>query len=89
MVTPSAKAASNGAVSFFIDRYVMARVAKASYGVICSRLFQGDKPDHIKRRSKVFVSTSGYGYIPDTFSSILKRVSIPSLMFLRVITEHF
>ncbi|KLO13814.1 hypothetical protein SCHPADRAFT_915119 [Schizopora paradoxa] len=72
------KAVADGAVSFYIDHYVMARVAKGSYGVVCSKFLEDHKADHMKRKATAFVTASGYEYIPGGFATILKKGTVVS-----------
>ncbi|KLO09149.1 hypothetical protein SCHPADRAFT_922429 [Schizopora paradoxa] len=70
------KAVADGAVSFFIDHYVTARIAKATYGVQVHVPFDETKEDHMKRMSLVFTSNSGRRRINGSFSTILKKGTV-------------
>ena len=70
----SVKAVADGAVSFFIDHHVMARVAKISYGAPCSRTYNASEPEHLKRASTRYQRPSGDYSLPGGFSTILPKV---------------
>lgn len=70
----SVKAVADGAVSFFIDHHVMARVAKISYGAPCSRTYNASDPEHVKRSEHRYMRPSGDYSLPGGFSTILPKV---------------
>ena len=70
----SVKAVADGAVSFFIDHHVMARVAKISYGAPCSRTYNASDPEHVKRADSRYQRPSGDYSLPGGFSTILPKV---------------
>ena len=69
------KAVADGAVSFFIDHHVMARVAKISYGAPCSRTYNPSDAEHVKRSDTRYMRPSGDYSLPGGFSTILPKVS--------------
>ncbi|KAK1222716.1 hypothetical protein PQX77_014421 [Marasmius sp. AFHP31] len=69
------KATADGAVSFYLDRLVAARVARWSYGIECETPFDRNNPEHLRRQHLVRVGCSGTRYVPKKFSCILKKVS--------------
>ncbi|KAM6497431.1 hypothetical protein JOM56_007904 [Amanita muscaria] len=66
------KAVADGAVSYYLDHYVTARVSKNSYGIKTNLLFDFTDPEHARRRKMRFMRPNGRYYIPDGFSTILK-----------------
>ena len=69
------KAVANGAISFYCDHHVGARVAKYMYGVEALREFDATDPEHKERESRLFQIPSGPKMLPDAFDCILARVS--------------
>jgi len=67
------KAVADGAVSFQIDHFVGARVAKFAYGLNCSTKFNPFDPEHVKRSHMVYKGVSGVEKIHGHFSCILPR----------------
>jgi len=70
------KAVADGAVSFYLDHFVSARVAKLSYGVGTSNPFNPNNPEHRKRFHKTFRNVAGLECLSDIFSIILPKVSL-------------
>ena len=69
-----AKAVANGAVSFYLDHYVTARVAKVSYGFQGSTSYFPDDPEHARRSQNVWARPSGREMISGGFITVLERV---------------
>ncbi|KAF8152735.1 hypothetical protein BJ912DRAFT_1115639 [Pholiota molesta] len=67
------KAVSDGAVSFYLDHFVRARVAKFTYGTVCSVPYDPNDAAHIRRAETKFVSPSGETRIPGAFCVILAK----------------
>jgi len=72
------KAVADGAVSFYIDHHVMARVAKLSYGAPCSRTYNSNDQEHLKRVDTRYQRPSGDYSLPGGFSTILPKGTIVS-----------
>jgi hypothetical protein len=70
----SNKAVADGAISFYLDHRVSARVAKRTYGLECNILYDPEDPQHRSRFRVAFTQASGFRYIPQKFSAILKKV---------------
>ena len=70
----SNKVVADGAVSYYLDRLVKARVARHTYGVPCYVAYNPADPEHLTRSSSVFVDADGEEYLPNVFSSILTKV---------------
>ncbi|KAF8161586.1 hypothetical protein B0H34DRAFT_673485 [Crassisporium funariophilum] len=68
------KAVADGAVSFFIDHFVAARVSKLAYGTEIYTAYQPRNPDHFARVHKKFISPMGIDCIAEQFSTILPKV---------------
>ena len=70
----SNKAVSDGAVSYYLDHYVRARIARVSYGELVSAVYDATNPEHIKRRSTCKTGADGVSRVPDYFDLILEKV---------------
>ena len=68
------KAVADGAVSFFLDHFVTARVARTTFGVHVRPLYDPSNPEHRQRSNKVFTDSAGDKRLPGAFSVILARV---------------
>lgn len=68
------KAVADGAVSFYLDHYVKARISKFAYGTTCSTDYDPNNPDHLSRRANMYVSVSGTRKLPGLFDVILPKV---------------
>ncbi|KAF9526170.1 hypothetical protein CPB83DRAFT_837537 [Crepidotus variabilis] len=66
-------AVSDGAISFYLDHHVRARVAKVTYGVFSSSRFEEKDPEHLKRIHQKFKSHDGTIMINGGFSVILPK----------------
>lgn len=71
--THTGKAVAEGAVSFHIDHFVSARVAKFTYGTNFSVRYTPSRPEHVKRSYKIFKNLDGNDLLPNAFSSILAK----------------
>lgn len=67
------KAVSDGAISFYLDHFVRARVSKLTYGTFFDVTYRPDLPDHRDRASEVFVAASGDKLIRGAFDVILSK----------------
>ncbi|PPQ98997.1 hypothetical protein CVT24_003479 [Panaeolus cyanescens] len=67
------KAVANGAISFYLDHLVSARIAKFHYGTPACVAFRPNDPDHEVRSKDVFVGVSGRKWIKGLFSCILAK----------------
>ncbi|KZP02189.1 hypothetical protein FIBSPDRAFT_771053, partial [Athelia psychrophila] len=67
------KAVAEGALSFYLDRRVSARVAKKTYGFSCSLTLEPGNKQHKKRAYKQFTDAAGNASIPGFFSVILPK----------------
>ncbi|KAL0064118.1 hypothetical protein AAF712_008978 [Marasmius tenuissimus] len=69
------KAVADGAVSFFLDHMVSARVSRFTYGVECSTSYKPSDPEHRKRSLTIYTDLAGKQHLPDFFDHILPRGS--------------
>ncbi|KAG1846570.1 hypothetical protein DFJ58DRAFT_705635 [Suillus subalutaceus] len=69
----TAKAVADGAVAFFLDHRVSARVAKFTYGTRCATQFDRNDPQHKLRASMAVPRPSGRTVLPNAFSAILTK----------------
>ncbi|TFK71046.1 hypothetical protein BDN72DRAFT_877354 [Pluteus cervinus] len=65
------KVVADGAVSFLIDHYVSARMAKYTYGVEVSEDYDESNSAHILRQLTRFTMPSGSEVVPGSFSVVL------------------
>ena len=68
------KAVANGAISFYIDHYVNARVVKVSYGVKGSRRFVPDDRQHVCRSQNIWARPSGEMMVSGAFFTVVEKV---------------
>lgn len=69
------KAVADGAIGFYCDHHVSARVSKFMYGVEYLRTFDAEDETHVARRERLCELPSGPTLLPDAFDCILSRVS--------------
>ena len=74
MFNHSNKAVADGALSFYLDHRVSARVAKKTYGIQCNDLYDPANGQHRKRIHKQVIDAAGHACVPDFFSVILPKV---------------
>ncbi|KAJ7059084.1 hypothetical protein C8F01DRAFT_1370694 [Mycena amicta] len=67
------KAVSDGAVSFYLDRFVSARIAKETYGIDCSTVYDSKEAEHRKRSVTTYLTQSGDLRIPGQFFPIVRK----------------
>lgn len=70
----SSKAVADGAVGFYCDHHVSARMSKFMYGVEFLRELDPNNPEHERRKEKLCELPSGPKLLPDAFDCILARV---------------
>lgn len=71
------KAVADGAIGFYCDHHVSARVAKFMYGVEFLRELDPSDPDHVARKGRLCELPSGPKLLPDAFDCVLSRVCPP------------
>ncbi|KAL0954944.1 hypothetical protein HGRIS_003877 [Hohenbuehelia grisea] len=71
--TQTSKAVADGAIGFYCDHHVNARMSKFMYGVEYLREYNGDDPDHVTRKHRLCELPSGPKLLPDAFDCILAR----------------
>ncbi|KIM37736.1 hypothetical protein M413DRAFT_13173 [Hebeloma cylindrosporum] len=69
------KAVSDGAISFFVDHFVTARVSRVVYGVKTRRRFDKENPEHQERAHKMYIDAAGQEKLREGFDVI--NVQIP------------
>lgn len=72
--TQTSKAVADGAVGFYCDHHVSARMSKYMYGVEFLRELDLSDPEHRARKDKLCQLPSGPELLPDAFDCILSRV---------------
>ena len=70
----SVKAASSGALSFYLDHYVKARVVGCDYGLVCHTAYIPHDPAHVQRKADCFTDFAGATRINGHFKTILPKV---------------
>ncbi|KAH7929509.1 hypothetical protein BV22DRAFT_1080676 [Leucogyrophana mollusca] len=69
----TSKAVADGAVAFYLDHRVNARVSRFTYGTRCAIEFNKDDPQHKLRTHTAIPRPSGRTVIPNAFSAILTK----------------
>ncbi|KAG8213323.1 hypothetical protein J3R82DRAFT_11804 [Butyriboletus roseoflavus] len=69
----TSKAVADGALGFYCDHHVSARVSKFMYGVEYLREFDPNDPEHVGRKERLCELPSGPQLLPDAFDCILAR----------------
>ncbi|KAG5351000.1 hypothetical protein C0989_008363 [Termitomyces sp. Mn162] len=67
------KAVAEGAISFYLDHFVAVRIAKYSYGVECTVLYEEHNREHRARSSRLYTSLTGLQRLPGYFDAILRK----------------
>jgi hypothetical protein len=73
---------SDGAMSFYHDRFVRTRISKSTYGVFTGIRFKPADPDHQQRLHDVYTDCAGERRIK-LFDVILPKVYLYSLIIAR------
>ncbi|KAI0661700.1 hypothetical protein C8Q70DRAFT_910546 [Cubamyces menziesii] len=71
--TQTSKAVADGAIGFYCDHHVSARISKFMYGVEYLREFDEKDEEHVARKHRLFEMPSGPKLLPDAFDCILAR----------------
>ncbi|KAI4525193.1 hypothetical protein EV122DRAFT_206731 [Schizophyllum commune] len=71
--TQTSKAVADGAIGFYCDHHVSARMARFMYGVEFLREFDPNDREHVKRKGRLCELPSGPKLLPDAFDCILAR----------------
>ncbi|KAG6832781.1 hypothetical protein H0H92_009399 [Tricholoma furcatifolium] len=71
--TQTSKAVADGAIGFYCDHHVSARMSKFMYGVEFLREMDPANPDHVARQERLCELPSGPKLLPDAFDCILNR----------------
>jgi len=67
------KAVADGAIAYYLDHVVSARVARWTYGVGCAPWYNPSNPQHAARSGTVITGASGEQSVPEGFSAILVK----------------
>ncbi|KAJ7113113.1 hypothetical protein C8R44DRAFT_984923 [Mycena epipterygia] len=67
------KAVADGAVSFYLDHFVSARISKHTDGVKCSVVYEANNAEHCSRSRSIERDADGRLRVPKRFSAILKK----------------
>jgi hypothetical protein len=67
------KAVADGAVSFYLDRFVKTRVSKLTYGISCGIPYNSSNYEHLQRIHDMYEDFSGLTRIRNSFSVILAK----------------
>ncbi|CCM01406.1 uncharacterized protein FIBRA_03457 [Fibroporia radiculosa] len=71
--TQTSKAVADGAIGFYCDHHVSARMSKFMYGVEYLREYDSNDEEHVSRQHRLFELPSGPKLLPDAFDCILSR----------------
>ncbi|KAH9945444.1 uncharacterized protein BXZ73DRAFT_38991 [Epithele typhae] len=71
--TQTSKAVADGAIGFYCDHHVNARISKFVYGVEFLREYDSKDEEHVSRKHRLFEMPSGPRLLPDAFDCILAR----------------
>ena len=74
-------------MSFYIDHFVSARVAKFTYGTEYNIRYDPTRPQHLKRSHNKTKNLEGKELLPDAYSTILTKVEIVSLWCIISLTK--
>ncbi|KAI0264453.1 hypothetical protein BC834DRAFT_924658 [Gloeopeniophorella convolvens] len=69
----TSKAVADGAIGFYCDHHVSARMSKFMYGVEFLREYNPEDPDHVTRQDRMCELPSGPKLLADAFDCILSR----------------
>jgi hypothetical protein len=64
---------ADGAVSFYLDRFVKTRVSKLTYGISCGIPYNSSNYEHLQRIHDMYEDFSGLTRIRNSFSVILAK----------------
>ncbi|KZP28402.1 hypothetical protein FIBSPDRAFT_817256 [Athelia psychrophila] len=67
------KAVADGALAFYLDHRVSARVSSKTYGIYCNTIFNKDDPEHRARSHTLYTGASGQQYVQNKFTTILPK----------------
>ncbi|KAF8883236.1 hypothetical protein BD779DRAFT_1444010 [Infundibulicybe gibba] len=67
------KAVADGAISFYIDRFVSVRVSRRVYGCGCTTMYDPSNAEHVRHVSKKFLNLPGVARLPGFFNVILPK----------------
>jgi hypothetical protein len=74
---------SDGALSFYHDRFVRTRISKLTYGTFSTIRFDPADPDHQQRLHNLHTGRDGQRRIKDYFFVILPKVCVFSFVVAR------
>ena len=81
------KVVAHGAVCFYLEHFVSARVMKMTYGAEVLVEYNAHDPEHYSRRSKRLLRPSGDVGLRHGFSLILQKVYLVTILRLNTCTE--
>ncbi|KAH7067222.1 hypothetical protein BKA62DRAFT_810091 [Auriculariales sp. MPI-PUGE-AT-0066] len=70
---PTKKAAAEGAVYWYAKKFVVARAARKSYGVLCDESYLRSLPEHQARSNAVCTDDDGRQVLPGRFSCLVTK----------------
>ena len=74
LVTYRNKAVALGALSFYVDHFVIGRVSKFTYGTPCAVFYRPSDPEHVKREHMSYLNVAGNKVLSGSFVIMLPRV---------------
>ena len=70
------KAVADGSISYFIEHYVISRVAKLSYLVLVDVLYDPSNDKHRRRIGNVYTKITGEKCVTGALSVVLSQVGL-------------
>ncbi len=70
----SNKAVAEGAVSYYLQRFVSVRMARLTYGSSCCIDFDEADAEHHIRRGNIYYRASGEAVLPDAYTVMITKV---------------
>lgn len=70
---------AEGAVSFYLEHFVSARVARWTYGAPTWTVYDPENPEHVKRSATKYTRDTGIVALPNSFDPMLKKVTVGTL----------
>ncbi|KAG8959832.1 hypothetical protein FRC03_007436 [Tulasnella sp. 419] len=89
--TSTAKAAAHGAMCYYLDHRVSARVARHAYGVYINPAYRDSNPQHVQRKKAVYENPiSGKSYVQGGFYAHVKKgVSVQETQVTRISLDKY
>lgn len=77
----SSKAVAEGALWFYLDHRVRARVARHTYGTNCGVSYNASNISHLNRKHLAYIALDGALYLPSSFAVLTQKVGCEYYVF--------